>query len=254
MTTDQQKTTPAVAFGPLLAAFTSAIFLRAALLFSVQPMFAKMVLPRLGGSPPVWSVAMVFFQAALLAGYAYAHLLTRSCCRAACRSSSMSLVIVATFALPLAIAGGWGRPPDRRRDVLAARAVRGLDRAAVLRAVRQRSAAAGVVRAHRPSGRRRPVFPLRGEQRRQLPRADLLSVRDRAVHPARRPDAHVVGRLLRADRADRRLRRAAHARVRARPDAPRAAPSGRRAAERARRRPGATPRHGSRSPPFRPAC
>ena len=56
---------------------TAAIFLSAALLFAVQPMFTKMVLPRLGGAPQVWSVAMVFFQAALLAGYGYAHLLTR---------------------------------------------------------------------------------------------------------------------------------------------------------------------------------
>ncbi len=61
----------------LLAALTAAIFLSAALLFAVQPMFTKMVIPRLGGAPAVWSVAMVFFQAALLAGYGYAHLLTR---------------------------------------------------------------------------------------------------------------------------------------------------------------------------------
>src|SRR5713226_6391830 len=61
----------------LLATFTGAIFVSAALLFVVQPMFTKMVLPRLGGAPSVWSVAIVFFQAALLAGYAYAHLLTR---------------------------------------------------------------------------------------------------------------------------------------------------------------------------------
>src|SRR5919205_921025 len=61
----------------LLAALTAAIFLSAALLFAVQPMFTKLVLPRLGGAPQVWSVAMVFFQAALLAGYVYAHLLTR---------------------------------------------------------------------------------------------------------------------------------------------------------------------------------
>ena len=40
-------------------------------------MFTKMVLPRFGGAPSVWSVAIVFFQAALLAGYAYAHWLTR---------------------------------------------------------------------------------------------------------------------------------------------------------------------------------
>src|ERR1700719_65979 len=60
-----------------LATFTAAITLSAALLFMVQPMFTKMVLPRLGGAPSVWSVAIVFFQAALLAGYAYAHWLTR---------------------------------------------------------------------------------------------------------------------------------------------------------------------------------
>ena len=53
--------------------YTAAIFVSALLLFSVQPLFTKMVLPRLGGSPAVWSVAMVFFQSLLLAGYAYAH-------------------------------------------------------------------------------------------------------------------------------------------------------------------------------------
>ena len=52
-------------------------------------MFTKMVLPRLGGSPSVWSVAMVFFQTMLLAGYAYAHLLTRYAPGRA-RSSSIS--------------------------------------------------------------------------------------------------------------------------------------------------------------------
>src|SRR4051812_16570612 len=53
----------------LLPVYGAAIFLSAALLFAVQPMFTKMVLPRLGGSPSVWSVAMVFFQAMLLGGY-----------------------------------------------------------------------------------------------------------------------------------------------------------------------------------------
>ena len=61
----------------VLVVYTAAIFLSALLLFSVQPLFTKMVLPRLGGSPAVWSVAMVFFQTLLLAGYAYAHLLMR---------------------------------------------------------------------------------------------------------------------------------------------------------------------------------
>ena len=59
----------------LLTVYTAAIFVSALLLFSVQPLFTKMVLPRLGGSPAVWSVAMVFFQSLLLGGYAYAHFL-----------------------------------------------------------------------------------------------------------------------------------------------------------------------------------
>jgi hypothetical protein len=53
--------------------FTSTLFVSAFLLFLVQPMVAKMVLPLLGGSPMVWNTCMVFFQIALLAGYAYAH-------------------------------------------------------------------------------------------------------------------------------------------------------------------------------------
>src|SRR5947209_14791855 len=61
----------------VLLTYTAAIFVSALLLFSVQPLFTKMVLPRLGGSPAVWSVAMVFFQSLLLAVYVYAHLLMR---------------------------------------------------------------------------------------------------------------------------------------------------------------------------------
>jgi hypothetical protein len=101
----------------VLAVYAAAIFLSAALLFAVQPMFAKMVLPRLGGSPSVWSVAMVFFQAALLAGYAYAHLLTRWLPGRVAVVVHVALLVVATFALPLAIASGWGRPPTQGETV-----------------------------------------------------------------------------------------------------------------------------------------
>jgi hypothetical protein len=66
-----------IAWALLLPVFATAIFLIAALLFSVEPMFTKMVLPQFGGASSVWSVAIVFFQAALLAGYAYAHWLRR---------------------------------------------------------------------------------------------------------------------------------------------------------------------------------
>ena len=57
--------------------FAAAIFTSAALVFTVQPMVTKLVLPMLGGSPSVWNTSMVFFQAALLVGYAYAHGLQR---------------------------------------------------------------------------------------------------------------------------------------------------------------------------------
>lgn len=56
-----------------LKLFAVTIFLGAGLLFLVQPMVARLLLPLLGGSPAVWNTCMVFFQAALLAGYAYAH-------------------------------------------------------------------------------------------------------------------------------------------------------------------------------------
>ena len=57
--------------------FLSAAFLAAFLLFCVQPMIAKMVLPQFGGAPAVWNTCLVFFQAALLAGYAIAHIGSR---------------------------------------------------------------------------------------------------------------------------------------------------------------------------------
>lgn len=58
---------------PTRIAFSLTVLLSAFLLFLVQPMFSKMALPLLGGAPAVWNTAMVFFQAVLLGGYAYAH-------------------------------------------------------------------------------------------------------------------------------------------------------------------------------------
>ena len=54
------------------------IFLSAFLLFQVQPLIGKMILPRFGGVAAVWSAALLFFQLVLLAGYTYAHC-SRSC-------------------------------------------------------------------------------------------------------------------------------------------------------------------------------
>ncbi len=96
----------------VLVVYTAAIFVSALLLFSVQPLFTKMVLPRLGGSPAVWSVAMVFFQSLLLAGYAYAHYLMRLRSRMLPVAAHLVLLAVALATLPLSIAGGWGEPPN----------------------------------------------------------------------------------------------------------------------------------------------
>src|SRR4030095_9335066 len=95
----------------LLAAFVAPIILSASLLFMVQPMFTKLVLPRFGGAPSVWSVAIVFFQAALLAGYAYAHWLTRYAGGRVSGGLHPAVMIAAAFSRSLSIAAGWDRPP-----------------------------------------------------------------------------------------------------------------------------------------------
>ena len=87
------------------------LFLSAFLLFSVQPFFAKLVLPRLGGSPAVWSVAMVFFQSVLLAGYGYAHFLTSRLSLKLSVIVHLGVLAAAAVALPISIPDGWGRPP-----------------------------------------------------------------------------------------------------------------------------------------------
>jgi hypothetical protein len=95
----------------ILIVYTAAIFTSALLLFSVQPLFTKMVLPRLGGSPAVWSVAMVFFQSLLLGGYAYAHYLMQIRSRIVPVAVHLVLLVIALLTLPLSIANGWGEPP-----------------------------------------------------------------------------------------------------------------------------------------------
>src|SRR6202166_4429996 len=95
----------------ILATYTAAVFLSALLLFGVQPMFTRMVLPQLGGSPSVWSVAMVFFQSMLLAGYAYAQWLTQVRQRYGPVLLHLSLLCPAGPTLSMSIAQGWGEPP-----------------------------------------------------------------------------------------------------------------------------------------------
>jgi hypothetical protein len=83
--------------GPL---FVGTIFVGSFLLFLVQPMIARMALPRLGGAPAVWNSAMLVYQALLLGGYAYAHALSRLNIR---NQSFVHLVLLAAAALLLPI-------------------------------------------------------------------------------------------------------------------------------------------------------
>src|SRR5262245_61334031 len=87
------------------------LFASSALLFLVQPMFAKMALPLLGGSPGVWNTCVVFFQAALLCGYGYAHLLTRLTLPVQVGLHAIMLTVAAST-LPIAIPSDWQPPTD----------------------------------------------------------------------------------------------------------------------------------------------
>ena len=137
----------------VLWAYTATTFLSALLLFSVQPMFAKMVLPVLGGSPSVWAVAICFFQAALLAGYCYAHLLIAKAPPALTGPDPSGRLPAGVPGAADRPAGGLGRAAARRALSVAARPVRRGHRPAVSRRLGQRAAAAGLVCPHRASAR-----------------------------------------------------------------------------------------------------
>ena len=102
---------PARVATPLLL-FGSAIFLSAWLLFQVQPMFAKMALPLLGGTPAVWNTALVFFQAALLVGYLYAHFLGTRLPMKLQVIVHLGVLAAAFVVLPVAIGPSWRDPPE----------------------------------------------------------------------------------------------------------------------------------------------
>lgn len=96
----------------MIGLYTATIFASALLLFLVQPMFARMVLPLLGGSPAVWNTAMVFYQAALLAGYAYARFGPRWLGVRKHAAIHAALMLAPFLVLPLAVPAGWTPPTD----------------------------------------------------------------------------------------------------------------------------------------------
>jgi spermidine synthase len=107
-TTPALSRTSAIA---LVSVFATAIFLNAALLFSVQPLFTKMVLPLLGGSPAVWNTCLLFFQSLLLAGYLYAHVTSRWLSARNQAILHIALLGSAVFLLPIHVPESWSHPP-----------------------------------------------------------------------------------------------------------------------------------------------
>lgn len=90
---------------PFLFALT--LFTSAALLFLIEPMIAKMILPRFGGTPAVWITCMVFFQAALLAGYGYAHLATKWLGLRRQAALHILWLLLPAVSLPIGVAAAW---------------------------------------------------------------------------------------------------------------------------------------------------
>lgn len=86
--------------------FSLTLLLSAALLFSIQPMFSKMILPLLGGTPQVWNTAMLFFQIVLLMGYAYAHITSKFLAIRTQAILHIALLVLFFFVLPFGIPEG----------------------------------------------------------------------------------------------------------------------------------------------------
>lgn len=101
----------------LVAIFAVTVFFNAGLLFSVEPMFAKAVLPYLGGTPSVWNTCLVFFQFALLVGYLYAHFSTRLLFLRRHAAAHAMLLVLSCAVLPLQLRM-QGDPPAGAGGIL----------------------------------------------------------------------------------------------------------------------------------------
>lgn len=97
--------------------FALALFSSAALIFVLQPLFGRMVTPLLGGSPAVWNTSMAFFQAALLVGYLYAHLLARVRDLRVQAGVHALVLLGAWFFLPIQVSTAFG-PPNSDQPAL----------------------------------------------------------------------------------------------------------------------------------------
>ena len=97
--------------------FAGTLFSSAMLMFVLQPMFGKLLLPLLGGTPAVWNTCMVFYQAVLFGGYLYAHWLTTNSAGQRQIQIHTALLIFSLFALPVALPAD-AHPPTEGNPTL----------------------------------------------------------------------------------------------------------------------------------------
>jgi hypothetical protein len=93
-----------------LSAFASAVFASALLMFAIQPMIAKALLPKLGGTPQVWNTCMVFFQTVLFAGYLHAHFTQIAVGLRRQAALHIAMASLALLTLPIALSPSSGTP------------------------------------------------------------------------------------------------------------------------------------------------
>ena len=97
--------------------YATTIFLSAWLLFAIQPMIGKYLLPWFGGGAGVWTIVLLFFQLALLAGYAYSHWLTRLVSMGTQFKIHLSLLCASLFFLPVIPGDNW-KPEYTQNPIL----------------------------------------------------------------------------------------------------------------------------------------
>ncbi len=100
-----------LALRPVRPVYVFTILTGSFLLFLVQPLVGRIVLPVLGGSPNVWNIAMLFYQGVLLGGYLYAHALQRLAVRVQ-MLIHLAVFGVAAITLPIGLAGWYPAPGD----------------------------------------------------------------------------------------------------------------------------------------------
>ena len=186
---------------PTMLVYAITIFISAFLLFQVQPMIAKIILPWFGGGAAVWSTCMMFFQIVLLLGYLYSHATTRYMKpkAQAILHSILLLVSLVVLAVLLQLPGssGW-KPVDEKTPLLRILILLGatVGLPYLMLSTTRGQLIQGLVRAGRRRGRH-PVPPVRAVEFRIVPGVAQFSLRRRAPAQLARASLYVWGAWIR---------------------------------------------------------